>query len=50
MIGLALDSVYAGLTPAFLPQALAQDIANLALVAPAWLLLAALALRGSLRA
>ena len=47
---LAVDSIYAGLTPVFLPQALAQDIANLALVAPAWLLLAALALRGSLRA
>ncbi len=50
VIGLAVDSIYAGLTPVFLPQALAQDIANLALVAPAWLLLAALALRGSLRA
>lgn len=50
VIGLALDSIYAGLTPVFLPQALAQDIANLALVAPAWLLLAVLALRGSLRA
>ena len=50
VIGLAVDSIYEGLTPVFLPQALAQDIANLALVAPAWLLLAALALRGSLRA
>lgn len=50
VIGLAVDSIYAGLTAVFLPQALAQDIANLAFVAPAWLLLAALALRGSLRA
>lgn len=50
IIGLAVQGIYAGLTPAFLPQALAQDIANLALVAPLWLLLAALALRGSLRA
>jgi hypothetical protein len=38
------------LTPAFLPQALAQDIANLAVVAPLWLTFAVLALRGSLRA
>lgn len=50
IVALALKSIYAGLTPIFLPQALAQDIANLALVAPLWLLLAALALRGSLRA
>jgi hypothetical protein len=34
----------------FLPQALAQDIANLTLAAPALLILAGLALRGSLRA
>ena len=44
IVALAVKSIYAGLTPAFLPQALAQDIANLALVAPLWLLLAALAL------
>ena len=50
VIGLAVARIYASLTPAFLPQALAQDIANLALAAPAWLILAALALRGSLRA
>ena len=50
IVALAVKSIYAGLTPIFLPQALAQDIANLALVAPLWLLLAALALRGSLRA
>jgi hypothetical protein len=50
VIGLAVDRIYAGLTPAFLPQALAQDIANLLLAAPALVILAALALRGSLRA
>jgi hypothetical protein len=50
IIALSVPSIYAGLTPAFLPQALAQDIANLAVVSPAWLILALLALRGSLRA
>lgn len=50
VIGLAVPSIYASLTPAFLPQALSQDIANLAVVSPAWLILAGLALRGSLRA
>jgi hypothetical protein len=50
IIALAVKSIYGGLTPAFLPQAIAQDIANLALVAPAWLVLAVLASRGSLRA
>jgi hypothetical protein len=50
VIGLAVTSIYAGLTPAFLPQAVAQDIANLLIVSPMWLILAALALRGSLRA
>jgi hypothetical protein len=50
VIALLVPSIYASLTPAFLPQALAQDIASLALVSPAWLVLAALALRGSLRA
>ena len=50
VIALAVDSIYAGLTPTFLPQALAQDIANLAVASPALVLLAALALRGSLRA
>jgi hypothetical protein len=50
VIALSVPSIYAGLTPAFLPQALAQDIANLVVVSPAWLILAALALRGSLRA
>ena len=50
IISLSVKSIYADLTPAFLPQALAQDIANLAIVSPLWLILAALALRGSLRA
>jgi len=50
VIALAADRIYAGLTPAFLPQALAQDIANLAVASPALLILAPLALRGSLRA
>lgn len=50
IVGLSVSSIYAPLTPAFLPQALAQDIANLVIVAPLWLLLAGLALRGSLRA
>jgi hypothetical protein len=50
IIALSINRIYASLTPAFLPQALAQDIANLALIAPIWLILAALALRGSLRA
>ena len=50
VVALSDRSIYAGLTRVFLPQALAQDIANLAVVAPAWLLLAALALRGSMRA
>jgi hypothetical protein len=47
---LAVRSIYAGLTPVFLPQALAQDIVNLAIAAPALLIFAGLALRGSLRA
>ena len=50
VIALSFGSIYSRLTPVFLPQAMAQDIANLAIVAPAWLILATLALRGSLRA
>ena len=50
VIALSIHNFYADLTPAFLPQALAQDLANLAVVSPAWLILATLALRGSLRA
>ncbi len=50
VIALAVPRIYARLTPAFLPQAIAQDIANLALAAPALIILSILALRGSLRA
>lgn len=50
IISLSVKSIYVGLTSVFLPQALAQDIANLAIVSPLWLILAVLALRGSLRA
>lgn len=50
VIALAVRTIYTGLTATFLPQALAQDIANLAVASPAMLMLAALALRGSLRA
>jgi hypothetical protein len=50
IIALSVKSIYAGLTLAFLPQALAQDIANLAIVSPMWLILATLSLRGSMRA
>ena len=50
LIALAVPSVYAGLTQTFLPQAIAQDVANLAIASPALLITAALALRGSLRA
>ncbi len=50
LIGLSVPSIYARLTPVFLPQAIAQDISNLALASPAILILAVLGLRGSLRA
>ncbi len=50
VVGLMVPSIYAGLTPVFLPQAIAQDIANLAVASPAMLILAVIALRGSLRA
>ena len=50
IISLSVKSIYAGLTTAFVPQALAQDLANLAIVSPLWLIFAVLALRGSLRA
>jgi hypothetical protein len=50
VVGLADGRIYARLTPVFLPQALAQDVANLVIASPALLVLAALALRGSLRA
>jgi hypothetical protein len=50
IIALAVPSIYAKLTPAFFPQAIAQDIASLAIVSPLWIILSILALRGSLRA
>jgi hypothetical protein len=50
VIGLTQSHIYARLTPVFLPQALAQDVANLAVASPLLLILATLALRGSLRA
>jgi len=50
VIGLSEKSIYIKLTPAFLPQALAQDIASMVIVSPVWLIMVILALRGSLRA
>jgi hypothetical protein len=50
VIALTVSSIYAPLKPAFFAQAIAQDVADLVLVSPAWLILAILALRGSLRA
>ena len=50
VVGLSVDRIYGGLTPAFLPQALAQDIANLLIATPALVISAILALRGSIRA
>ena len=50
VIALTVPPIYAVLKPAFFAQAVAQDVANLVLVSPAWLILAILALRGSLRA
>jgi hypothetical protein len=49
-VGLLEPSIYVRITRAFVVQAYAQDLANLILVAPAWLTLAALTLRGSVRA
>jgi hypothetical protein len=45
LIGLTVERIYADLTPAFLPQAIAQDIANLLIAAPVMVVLAALARR-----
>ncbi len=50
VVALARPVLYAELTPAFLPQAYAQDVANLALISPMMLVCAGLALRGSERA
>jgi hypothetical protein len=49
-ITLLSQQLYDELTPAFLPQALAQDLVNLLVVSPAMIILAVLALRGSSRA
>lgn len=49
VVALATDS-YALLTPAFLPQALAQDLVNIVLAAPALVACAVMAMRGSARA
>lgn len=49
-VALASGRIYAGLTPVFLPQAIAQDIGNLVLASPVMVICAVLALRGSLRA
>lgn len=50
VVALVIPAIYASLTPAFLPQALAQDVGNLAVASPAMVILGILALRGSLRA
>jgi hypothetical protein len=50
VVALAAPSVYARVAPTLLWQALAQDVANLAVASPALLITAALALRGSLHA
>lgn len=50
IIALLVPRIYAGLTPVFFPQAIAQDIASLVVVSPIWIILVLLALRGSLRA
>jgi hypothetical protein len=49
IVALSDRTIYASLAPVFLPQARAQDVANLAVVVPGWLIVAALALRGSTR-
>jgi len=49
-VALADQQVYDQLTKAFLSQALAQDLVNLVVVSPAIMVLAVLALRGSVRA
>jgi hypothetical protein len=50
IVALSYSSIYSRLTAVFLPQALAQDIASLAIISPLWLILAAISLGGSLRA
>lgn len=50
VVGLSIESIYRGLTPSFLPQAIAQDVGNLLVASPAMVICALLALRGSARA
>jgi hypothetical protein len=50
ILALSVPDIYVGLTPIFLPQAIAQDIACLVVVSPLWIILVILALRSSLRA
>ena len=50
VIALSVERIYAALTPAFLTEAIAQDVVNLMIVSPLWLVFAVLALRGSMRA
>ena len=50
IMALSVSGIYTGLTPAFLPQAIAQDVASLMIISPLWIILSILALRSSLRA
>ncbi len=50
VVALSVPAIYASLKPAFYAQAIAQDVADLAVVAPAWIIVTILALRGSPRA
>jgi hypothetical protein len=50
LVALGVPAIYAALKPGFYAQAVAQDVANLAVIAPLWIVVAILALRGSLRA
>jgi len=50
VIALRVERIYAALTPTFLTEAIAQDVVNLMIVSPLWLVLTVLALRGSMRA
>src|SRR3990170_8064715 len=48
VVGLTARPIYSGITGVFLPPALAQDVANLAVTSPSMLILAAMALRSSI--
>src|SRR3972149_9909837 len=50
VVGLTARPIYSGLTAVFLAQALATAVANLAVASPSMLILAAMALRSSIRA